>query len=225
MSSREKTALSILSVLFVLAGGPVQASIWCGHNGTVVLSFGCVEELQSELHAAEAEGHPLFVDIYAVMSDVDPISYQGERIMGLGGFEARLVVEGAEGTIIAKDYDYRRLDMGQSLDVCRVGVVPALNIAGGPALLVHWKVMFDSTPGPVTFHLDPSGTPSCETVGGCDPETNCVLYTGSADTGQNGLLFGASYVPAFLNWEEKPDLSPRGVGKGWQDTGLCQAAE
>ena len=91
--------------------------------------------------------------------------------------------------------------------------------------LVHWKVMFPTTPGPVTFPLDPTGTPTCATVGGCAPDENSFLYVGPSHTGQMGLVFGAPYVPAFLNWEEKPDLAPRGAGKHFREVGVCQRAQ
>ena len=51
------------------------------------------------------------------------------------------------------------------------------------------------------------------------------MYVGSVPSYQMGDVFGAGYVPAYLNWDGEPDLQPQSGEASWQDVGIYEIWE
>jgi len=72
----------------------------------------------------------------------------------------------------------------------------------------------------VVFRLDPEALISCPRTEGCSEGRPYALYTGNDACKQLGSIFGAGYVPAYLNFKGEPDLTPVRAQQTWQDVGL-----
>lgn len=211
--------LTICSIL--LAAGPVLASQWGGHNGTVYLSIDSAESIVSTATSPAKGDMGVLVDVSAVLTDLDPLLHDGERVMAVGGFEIKLGIEGVQDArIVNKDITVKHLDMSEDPAGCVAGLFPDLELKDGSAVLVTWKVLIPGPVRPVKFYIDASGVQSCAGLEGCADSGTCVLWSGSVQARQHGLLFSAGYVPAYLNWEGEADLSPVRGTTDWEDTGL-----
>ncbi len=219
------TVLPAVVLGFFLTAGVAGASTWCGHNGVVKLSFTAGDSLSGVANAEPDETGLTAVDLYAVLDQVDLVSHEGEKFLGLGGFELQLIVEGAEAIFQEQNFDFVGPNLGRAQGQCHVGINPGLDLVDGRATLVHWRLLFRGRPQNVVFRLDPGGlfsTRSLPAVAECNPY---ALYVGTLDRKQVGLMFGAGYVPAYLNWEGKVDLVPVVGKQTWQDVGACTLAE
>jgi hypothetical protein len=106
-----------------------------------------------------------------------------------------------------------------------VGISPEQPLVDGRATLVHWRLMFMGDPKNVRIGLDPAGLHSCRTLPDCPDSGTQALYVGTADSQLNGVMFGAGYAPAFLNWEGEPDNEPVLGHAPWQKVGICKSVE
>ncbi len=226
-----------LALAMVLGAAPAGASVWGGHNGLVRLSFTHPDSaggdtLVAVKHAAATSPLGVVVDVYAVLDGVTPVFYRGTQVRALGGFELKLAVEGAPGTIVSQEFPFNAFNVRSEPGSCSVGVTNRgeLPIRNGRATLVHWRVRFEGTPRNVRFSLDPAGIPSCKElvaaadaekkVPGCAESGSQALWVGSAVANLEGLIFGCRCAPAYLNWDGKPDLKVAAGKPGWEETGL-----
>jgi hypothetical protein len=224
--SIRKRALLISAVLLaVVPAGMAHATRWAGENGIVRLAFDEGEQLETVKTVAPDEHGTVTVDVYAVLSDVDPITVQGERFLAVGGFELKLMVEGAEPLIVDETYPFPHFNVSQEKGACMVGISPGQSLVDGRATLVHWRLMFMGDPKNVRIGLDPAGLHSCRTLPDCPDSGTQALYVGTADSQLNGVMFGAGYAPAFLNWEGEPDTEPVRGHAPWQKVGICEPVE
>jgi hypothetical protein len=204
--------------------GGALGTVWCGQNGLVKLSFSDGDTLTHILKVEPNEHGLTVVDLYAVLDEVELTAYQGEKFVTLGGFEFNLAVEGAEALFQSQDFPFRHFNIASKLNQCQVGVLPGLPIKNGKASLVHWRVLFRGSVKNVAFRLDPEGLDSCSKVRGCIESNPYALYVGTEDAHFVGMMFGAGYLPAYLNWEGEPDLTPV-VGKNsWREVGVFTEA-
>ena len=75
-------------------------------------------------------------------------------------------------------------------------------------------------PGNVVFGLDQDGLQTAKVLEGYDDAGSWALYTGTWASDTLGDIFGAGYVPAYLNWDGEPDLAPRRGKVSWDQTPL-----
>jgi len=68
--------------------------------------------------------------------------------------------------------------------------------------------------------LDPAGLRTCETTAGCPGSGTQAVWVASAVAGQAGLVFGAGWSPAYLNWEGEADRAVVRGATHWSETGL-----
>jgi len=212
--------LLLISFLGMFSTGGAVASVWCGQNGLIRLSFTEGDSLVGVLAAKPDSSGLTAVDLYAVLDDVELVARDGEKFVSLGGFELKMVIEGAEGIIQAQEFPFRQFNMGQQLGTCYVGIYPGLAIKEGRATLVHWHILFRGKPQNVVFRLDPAGLRSCATLAGCEQHHPYALYTGTPTAGQTGDMFGAGYVPAYLNFDGEADLTPITSTGLWSEVGV-----
>jgi len=216
----------LLATLLILA--PVAGAVtWGGHLGTVHLSFQPAPDVQPVLMQEPEPGPGLLVDVYAVMKDMDPVLYQGERVLAAGGFEMRLRVDGADDAqVLAKEVPILHLDVAPDNATIICGLQPDITFQDGGVVLAKWRVRIPGeTARPVSFHLDPDGPRSDAGLEGVKDAGVFMLWTGSLQNRQHGLMFAAGYVPAWLNPRDDPDLTPRHGSTTWQDTGLFTRAD
>ena len=198
------------------------ATDWCGENGLVRLSFTEGEELQA-VKTVETSGKGITtIDLYAYITDMDPVKRDGEAFMGIGAVEFNLVIEGAEGFITSQIFAMANRSVGRKPGEVMVGLDPGLPVKGGSTQVVHWKVLFQGNPENVVFRLDHKELLSCVRTEGCPDAHPLALYTGNDASKQLGSLFGAGYVPAYLNFRGEPDLTPVRGKQTWQDVGIYE---
>jgi hypothetical protein len=203
-----------------LLAAPALASIWCGQNGVVRLSFTQAETLQSVTTVAPGENGVTLVDVWAYLDEVEPMERDGEVFLAIGGFELKLVIEGAPGSIVKQEFPFPRLNIGPELGFCVVGIDPSARLVKGRTELVHWQVMFPQPPQKVVLRLDPDSVPSCKTVEGCPGSGSFAIYTGTVDADQVSDLFGTGCVPAYLNWPQAPEVKALRGTSSWRDVGV-----
>ena len=221
----KKMVINLLIVLGLMLAGcaAVQASDWCGENGLVRLSFTEGSDLQGVKTVEAAEKGVTTVDLYAYLTDMDPVKLNGEAFLGIAAVEFTLLIEGAEGFIISQEFAMANRTVGRRPGEVMVGFDPGLSAKTGSAEVVHWKIMFQGTPQNVVFRLDPDALLSCQRTAGCPEGAPYALYTGNDACKQMGSIFGAGYVPAYLNYSmAEPDLSPVHGKQTWQDVGLYE---
>jgi hypothetical protein len=209
----------MIAACLVLAA-PALASTWCGQNGVVRLSFAQGDDLKSVTTAAPGEGGATLVDLWAYLDEVEPMAHDGEMFLAIGGFEMKLVVEGAAGTVVKQEFPWPRINIGSEPGYCIVGIDPSARLVNGRTELVHWQVMFPQPPQKVIFRLDPDSLPSCKTVEGCPGTGSFALYTGTVDAKQVSDMFGAGCVPAYLNWPQPPEVTALRGTSSWRDVGV-----
>ncbi|MBU0742730.1 hypothetical protein KKG45_14035 [bacterium] len=218
--SRSLRILSILT-LSVVSAAIASASTWGGHHGTIHLSFSEGPKFE---HVMKSEPLPelgLVVDLYAVLTDIQPIIYNHGKYLSVGGYELQLKVEGAEWEILATDLPDQSINVGMNKGCLYVGKFTGIKFIDGNATLVHWSIRLPGEPENVVFSLDPAGLNSCEVLIGCPDSGTQALWTGSGAAKMLGVVFSAGYIPAYLNWNgEEPDLTPVRGEVDWQDTGL-----
>ena len=212
-------ACLVVAVCVVLTV-PALGSTWCGENGVVRLSFTKGEDLTSVTTVAPGEGGATLVDVWAYLDEVEPVARDGEVFLAIGGFELKLVIEGASGSIVKQEFPFPRVNIGKEPGFCVVGIDPSARLANGRTELVHWQIMFPQAPQKVVFRLDPEALPSCGTVEGCPGTGSFALYTGTIDAKQVGDLFGAGCVPAYLNWPQAPEVKALRGTSSWRDVGI-----
>lgn len=214
----------ISSILFLLAIPallltPAAFAGWCGENGVVRFSFEEGPELVPVAKVAAGENGVTMVDLYAWLTDVEPLQKDGEAFLGTGALELQLVIEGAEGFILKQEYPQESRQVGRTLGNCIVGFSPGLKIRDGATQLVHWQIMFQGSPENVVFRLDPEGLLTCERTEGCPGSGVSALYTGTQAGNSIGAIFGAGHQAAYLNYEGEPDLQPVTGTVSWEDVG------
>gem|GEM_PF-1101682 len=212
-----------LILLMGLIATPALADQWCGENGLVRFSFSEGDSLVSVHTTGEPEGGVTTVDLWAWLTDLDPVSRDEEAFLAVGGFELQLVIDGGEAFILEQNFPGEVLNLGQSMGSCVTGFEVAASLRTGQVQLVHWKIMFQGRPEDVTFRLDPTGLPSCGRVEGCDGSGSSALYIGAEGSRQLDAMFGAGYVPAILNPTGKLSLEPVRGTSTWQDVGTFVA--
>jgi hypothetical protein len=217
---RGRTGLMVALVALVCAAAPAAASVWCGHNGVLKLSFSDGEGLTPLTTLEPDESGLVMVDLYAVLDEVEDAYKNRERFVAIGGMEMKLVIEGAEGRIIAEDFPVQVFNFAKLKGQCFVGYTKPLRLNDGRATLAHWTIMFRGRPENVVFRLDPGGLMSCRSLKGCQDGVTPMLYAGTMASDQLGDFFAAPYVPAYLNWDGMPDLAPVGEGTGWREVGV-----
>lgn len=209
----------VIAACAVLAG-PASASTWCGENGVVRLSFTQGEDLTSVTTVAPGEGGATLVDLWAYLDEVEPMMRDGEVFLAIGGFELKLVIEGAAGSVVSQEFPFPRLNIGKEPGTCIVGIDPSARLAQGRTELVHWQILFPEPPQKVIFRLDPDALPSCKTVPGCPGSGAFMLYNGTVDAKQVSDMFGAGCVPAYLNWPQAPEVKALRGTTSWRDVGV-----
>ncbi len=214
---------SLVLMLLVLAvGSSVSASEWCGENGTIRLSFTAGEELQAVSTMSAGKKGIIIVDLYAYLTDVDPVKKNGEAFLGIGGLELNLLIEGAEGFITSQEFPVANRSVGRLPGEVVVGLGPGIMLEEDHTQLVHWQVMFQGTPKNVVFRLADEGGISCQRTPGCAEARPYALYTGTNESKQYISIFGTGYVPAYLNFEGDVDLNPQHGNVSWQDLGIYE---
>ncbi|HPF35574.1 MAG TPA: hypothetical protein P5571_02145 [Candidatus Krumholzibacteria bacterium] len=220
-----RPAILLAALLFLATSA--GAVTWGGELGVVHLSFQPAPDVQPVLEQEPAQGLGLLVDVYAVMMDMDPVRYRGERVLAAGGYEMRLRVEGAEGAqVLGKEIPVNNLDVAPDNAGIICGLQPDITFQDKGVVLAKWRVRIPGdNPKPVSFHLDPEGAVSHRGVAGAEDAAPYMLWTGSLQNRQHGLMCAAGYVPAWLNPEGEPDLTPRHAKVSWRDTGLFTLPE
>jgi len=220
-----KLLLTIMTISLtgVFAAGTATATDWCGENGLLRLSFTEGEELQA-VKNIETDGKGVTtIDLYAYLTDMDSVKRDGEAFLGIAAVEFNLVIEGAEGFITSQIFAMANRSVGRRPGEIMVGLDPGLPIKGGSTQVVHWTILFQGNPENVVFRLDHNDLLSCVRTEGCQDAHPYALYTGNDASNQLGSLFGAGYVPAYLNFKGEPDLAPVKGKQTWQEVGIYDA--
>ena len=210
---------------FVLLAGviwPVSsgASTWCGDNGLIRFSFVQGDSLVTVLHTGEPENGVTSFDLYAWLTEVDPVAKDGEAFLHLGGMELKLSITGAEAFILKQEFPSKVMNVGPEMGHIAAGFDPGQKIKKGQVLLVHWSIMIQGRPENVRFGLDPTGLMSCAELEGCPEGEPAALYIGNASSRQIEFMFGAGFVPSWLNPTGDPDLDPVTGKVTWRDAGV-----
>jgi hypothetical protein len=203
---------------------PAVATVWCGENGLIRFSFVAGDTLVETLTTGEPKDGVTVVDVEAWLTGVDAVALDGDAFLRVGGAEFALSITGAEATVISQVFaETKVLNVGQAPGQVAVGFSPGARLNDGCALLVRWKVSLQGRPQNVRFGLDPTRMPTCAATSGCPQAGTQALYMGSASANQLGFLFGAGYVPAWLNPVGEPDRTPVTGTVSWQQAGVFQA--
>ena len=212
----------IVTVVAALVALPAAATVFCGCNGEVVLSFTEPPAMTSVLEIELVEDGLTSVDVYAVLDGVVELEGPGGVFLDLGGFELELCVTGAEVHAVDKKVLIPHRDFGARPTQCLVGTDPGVRIVGAPLALVRWRVVFKGEAQDVRFDLDPAGMLSCDRTPECEGCGASAVYVGSVDARQEGYLFGAGCVPAVLNPSAKPDLTPAPCNADFVEAGVFE---
>ena len=214
----------VFPLLTHFSAGMVEASTWCGKNGVVRLSFTGEDSVVAVTTAEPDSAGKVTVHVYAILDRVEPVAHQGERFMGLEGFELALIVEGAPATVQPPQFPLRVFNLGRYPAQIQAGLTQSLSLRQGRATLVYWPVVFFEPPKNVVFRLDPKALPSCKSLTGCPESGSYFIYAGTQASHQVNHLFGAGYSPAYLNWDADPDLNPVSAQPTWREVGIYQQA-
>lgn len=211
------TLVLLAAVLLPVSAG---ATVWCGENGLFRFSFVEGDSLVTVLHTEEPAGEVSFFDVYCWLTDIDPVTREGEAFLHVGGFELKLTITGAEVFILEQNFPSEVLNLGKELGHIAAGMHPEQRIRDGKVLLVTWKIMIKGPVENVRFGLDPTGLMSCQEIKGCEQNEPPALYVGNESSRQEGLLVGAGYVPAWINPTGEPDQAPLRAKQNWRDVGI-----
>ena len=198
------------------------ASTWCGENGLIRFSFAEGDSIVSVLDAGEPVGGVTTFEVYAWLTDVVPVANDGEAFLHLGGMEFQLTITGAESFILEQVFPSKALNVGREMGQIAAGLHPGEKIRNGKVLLVRWKVMIQGRPENVRIGLDPDGLMSCAEMEGCPEGEPQALYVGNQGSNQVGIMFGAGYVPSWVNPTEEPDQTPVHGKQSWRDVGIFE---
>ena len=211
------TMVLLAAVVLPMSAG---ATLWCGDNGVIRFSFVEGDSLVSVLNVPEAENGVNFFNIYAWLTDVDPVAQEGEAFLNLGGAELKLTISGDEVFILEQNFPVEALNLGNGLGHVAAGFHPELSVSDGKVFLVHWKVMIQGKPENVRIGLDRSGLISCDDLRGCAKSEPPALYVGGPSSRQTGVIIGAGYVPSWINPVGEPDQTPVTGKQSWRDVGV-----
>lgn len=212
----------VLTLLMLLPAGQSMA-LWCGQNGVIRLSFTPAPDLTA-VHAAEAsEKGVTIVDVYAYLTDLDPVKKNSVIFTGVGGLELNLIIEGAEGFITSQEFPIQNRSLGRRPGEIIAGFYPGIELQGEATQLVHWQVMFQGTPEDVVFRLDRSDGITAQRTEGLAGMQASAYYTGVDANQQLGDLFAAGSVAAYLNYTGEPDLAVKDARVSWQEVGVYEA--
>jgi hypothetical protein len=222
-----RTALTaFLMVAFLMPAilWPVSsgASTWCGENGLIRFSFAEGDSLVSLLDTGEPVGGVTNFEVYAWLTDIDPVAMDGEAFLHLGGMEFKLSITGAESFILEQKFPSQALNVGQEMGHIAAGLHPGEKIRDGKVFLVRWKVMIQGRPENVRIGLDATGLMSCAELEGCPESKTLALYVGNESSQQVGIMFGAGYVPSWINPAQEPDQTPVTGNRTWRDVGIFE---
>lgn len=205
----------------LLMAGAAQAQ-WCGENGVIKLSFTEAPSLQSVATVPAGDKGVTIVDLYAYLTGVEPLQKDGEAFVAIAGLEMTLLIEGAEGFITAQDFPMKNRSVGRRPGEVIAGMYPGISLDQKQTQLVHWQILFQGHPQNVVFRLDPDGGVTSKRTPGVREAHPYALYTGTEASKQVGSIFSAGYVPAYLNYSGKPDLTPLRGKVTWQEAGVYQ---
>lgn len=211
-----------LTATLLLVTAPAAVAGFCGENGVVRLSFSKGPQLQPVATVEPGENGVTMVDLYAWLTDVEPLEKDGQPFEGLASYELHLAIEGAEGYILKQEFSQEAKQIGPKLGSIIVGLYPGLYFTDGAVELVHWQIMFQGRPENVVFRVDPDQMVTCERTPGCPGAGLSALYTGINSQGFIGSIFGAGAQRAYLNYEGEPDLSLSRGTVTWRDVGEFQ---
>ena len=222
---RMLTAL-VLALAIVLAAGAVPAATnnrWAGNNGVVRFSFVAGDSLVSVQTAPETIQGLTKVDLYAWLTDFEPISVEKIAFLRIGAFEMRLRVEGGEPEVFAPEIPGQGLNIGQDKEEIIAAVTPGYEVGDGRVLLAHWVLLFRQPPADVRFSLDAVASRTCAGTPGCTEAAPDLVFVSTRDSDINQYVFGAVCEPAWLAPTGEPDQSPTGDAHSWREVGLAEA--
>jgi len=218
--------ISIVTAVLIASAATAGASTWAGQLGTIRLSFSEGPEFEHVLRSEPLPRVGVIVDLYALMTDLPPVVFNKERILSVGGYELQLKVDGAEWKILKTDLPELSVNAGTTKGCLYVGKYNGIEFVDGVAQLVHWRLQLLGELENVVFSLDPAGLNSCQVIEGCPDTGTQAIWTGSGASNQVGLVFGAGYVPAYLNWTcDELDLTPVRGTVEWEELGLVSLPE
>lgn len=217
------TVLAGVILAAVLIPTLACASTWCGGNGLIRFSFVAGDSLVTVLETGEPENGVTSFEIFAWLTDVTPVAMDGEAFLHVGGMELQLDITGAEAFILEQEFPSKALNLGSEMGQLAVGLDPGEKIQDGQVLLVQWKVMIQGRPENVRIGLDGTALPTSRTLEGCEESGPLALYIGNESSRQVGFVFGAGYVPSWINPSGKPDQTPVTGLKSWEDVGIFEA--
>jgi len=213
--------LAVLGICF-FGMGTGHATEWCGENGVVRFSFTAGDSLVEIWDSGEPVNGVTTIDVVAWLTDIQAVERDMEQFLNIGGFEMELTIEGAEGFILQQELAAEGINVGRSNGSLAVGLTRGLRLRNGRARLVSWRVMFQGQPENVRFGLKANGSVSCKSVTGCPQAQPPAVYIGGRSSGQAGDLFGAGYVPAWLNPVGVPDRTAVHATESFADVGLFE---
>ena len=215
-------ALTAALLAAFLLPAAADASGWSGINGLIRFSFAEGDSLVTVLRTGEPANGVTTFDLYAWLTDVDPVAYDGEAFLHVACVEFKLSITGAEVFILEQDFPSQGLNMGKEMGHVMVALEQGERIRDGKVLLARWKIMIQGRPENVRFDLDPTWLTSCRKDDGCAESEPSALYLGNVNSKLVGKMFGAGYVPSWLNPVGEPDQTPV-TGKGtWRDVGIFE---
>jgi hypothetical protein len=212
---------TVLLTAFLLPASAF-AMVWCGMNGQIRFSFAEGDSLVDVLHTVESTNGVTTFDLYAWLTDIDPVAFDGEAFLFVGMVEFKLTISGAEAFILEQEFPSQALNIGKEMGHVVAALVPGERIRDGKVFLVRWKVLIKGLPENVRFGLDSTQLTNCRGSEGCDESEPAALYLGITDTPLSNMVSGAGYVPSWLNPVGEPDQTPI-TGKGtWRDVGVFE---
>ncbi len=218
-----RAVLAAFVLLGILLPVGATASTWCGDNGLIRFSFVQGDSLVTVLHSEDSGDGVTSFELYAWLTEFEPVAMDGEAFLHVGGFELKLSITGAEAFILEQEFPSKVLNVGKEMGHIAVGLDPGEKIRDNKVFLVHWKVMIQGRPENVRIGLDPAGLMSCTTLEGCPECEPLALYVGNQGSRQLGTMFGAGYVPAWVNPTGEPDQTPVTGKCSWSDVGIFSA--
>ena len=217
--SRRTVLVAAILVGILLPVGSM-ASTWCGDNGLIRFSFVQGDSMVTVLHSDDSESSVTSFDLYAWLTDFEPVAKDGEAFLHLGGIELKLSITGAEAFVVEQEFPSKALNVGKEMGHIAAGLHPGEKIRDNKVFLVRWKIMIQGRPENVRIGLDPSGLMSCTGLEGCQDCDPVALYVGNESSRQVGIFFGAGYVPSWINPTGTPDQTPVTGKCSWRDVGV-----
>ena len=215
-----RAALAFVLLAGILLPLSSTASTWCGDNGLIRFSFVQGDSLVTVLHTDESENGVTSFDLYAWLTEFEPVAKDGEAFLHLGGIELKLSITGAEAFVLEQEFPSKVLNVGKEMGHIAAGLSPGEKIRDNQVLIVRWKVMIQGRPENVRIGLDPSGLMSCAQLEGCPDCEPLALYVGNQGSQQVGVMFGAGYVPSWVNPTGEPDQTPVTGKCTWREVGV-----